>query len=199
MKIISLLILSLMLVSCTHFTKDMWKKPNYQEEIAAFLLTEDGKTLVVIGEKYHYIFEIDDTLKKILLSDQRKLIKPEFKQFEVDRDNEVSGRILLKYSSKNLDDYFMITKLGFSSDWHGRNYFFTKQLKGKRYTTNKEINTAFNFNHPYSINIRRPPSMGAAVGKVLLTPITVALDGAVTVASVPLFPIILFMGSGSCN
>jgi len=54
MKKSPFLLFSLLLISCTSITKSLWENPTYKEKVSAFLITEDGEKLAILGEKYHY-------------------------------------------------------------------------------------------------------------------------------------------------
>ena len=43
----------------------------YEETLKAFLITQDGKKLVVLGQRYHYIFDLPPALYKVMTSSYR--------------------------------------------------------------------------------------------------------------------------------
>lgn len=181
---------SLFLMSCTSTTESMWKNSYYKEKIGNFLISEDGMTLAIIGEKYHYIISLDKDIKNILISTERKFLKPSFYSFKVDKENNVSGSYTLYYSSKNNNDEKWLKNNEFKNKASRNNkkhtYTFSGTVNGKRYSTNKDINKIFNFNKSYYLNIEESSSLFGDVGKILATPITVAVDGVKAVSGIVL-------------
>lgn len=191
MKKIYMLLISFLLISCAPTTNYIWGKSTYKEKIGSFLVSKDGKNLVIVGEKYHYIFNLDNKLKNILISEKRKLLKPSFSYFTVDNENNIFGKYTLYYSNKDNNHQKWFKKNGFKS-YTKKNkkqykYSFSGHVKGKRYSTNKKINSSFNFNKTYSLEIEEPTSTLGYLGKLLATPITIAADGVLSVTGVKLF------------
>lgn len=181
---------SLLLIACGT-TGNLWKNPTYKEKVGSFLITEDGEKLAIIGSEYHYIFKLDNKLKNILLSKKRELVRPQFYSFKVDGENNVSGKFKIYYSSKNENDGVWFKENGFK-EINRRNgkvirYIYSSSVSGKRYSTNDEINQSFDFNKPYIVQIEEPASVISNIGKILATPVTVAIDGATAVAGVAVF------------
>lgn len=192
MKMIPIIIGSFILMSCT--TISLWKNPIYEEEVATFLITEDGKKLAIIGSKYHYIFELEANLKNILLSNNKKQLKPYFDLFKVNKNNNISGGYTIRYTGENEKYISWLEKMGFESKTYRdrTTSTYSGSIKGQRYTANKKINTIYKFNKPYTIRVEEPSSLISNVGKILATPIAVAADGVLTIAGITLLPFIPF-------
>ena len=189
-KNIAILIVGLLLTSCS-LTNKMWKDSRYEESISSFLITQNGGNLIIIGDKYHYIFPVTNRLKTILLSDKRQFITPRFYGFEIDRNNNISGKFYLNFSIKHQKDH--ITWLNnsgfiFKSKYSRskKQYTFTDNIKGKRYSADKLINSRYKFKKPYSLSIREETTLLGKIGKILSTPITVAADGALFMGAMAL-------------
>ena len=193
MKTLPFLLASLLLISCSSTTKSLWENSTYKEKVSTFLITKDGEKLAIIGDKYHYIFKLESSLKNILLSKKRNQIKPLFYSFKVDDNNNVSGGYSLKYNNKNRNDNAEIENLGFKNKTYKNRknsiYSFTGSINGQRYTTNKDINANYKFNKPYIIKVEEPSTFLGNIGKILATPIAVAADGVKTIAGIVLIPI----------
>ena len=193
MKKSPFLLFSLLLISCTSTTKSLWENPTYKEKVSAFLITEDGEKLAILGEKYHYVFNLENALKDILVSKKRSQLKPVFYSFKIDKNNHISGKYILNYSSKKPDEIEAIKKLGFINRVYGNKktsaYIFSGSIKGQRYITNKDLNTVYEFNKSYTIKVEEPPTFIANAGKTLATPVAVAVDGVKTIAGIILIPI----------
>jgi len=178
-------------MSCTSTTESMWDKSYYKENIGSFLISEDGMTLAIIGEKYHYIINLDKDLTNILTSTKRKFIRPSLYSFKVDKDNNVYGGYTLYFSSN--DDEKWLKNNGFKNNvnrnYKKYRYTFSGTVNGKRYSTNKDINKSFNFNKAYYINIEESSSLFGNIVKILATPITVSVDGVKTVSGIVLLTV----------
>ncbi|MBT8113117.1 MAG: hypothetical protein KJO47_05515 [Gammaproteobacteria bacterium] len=191
MKTIYVLIISLILISCTSTTESLWENPSYKEKIGRFLISEGGTKLAIIGEKYHYIFDLDKELKNILLSTIRASLKPSFYSFKVDENNNISGKFILYYSSDNKKDIEWLTKSGFINKTRRNDklftYTFLSAINGKRYSTTTNANKSIDFSKPYFLKIEEPSSLLSSTGKIVATPITVAADGVMTISGVVFF------------
>jgi hypothetical protein len=76
----------------------LYEPRTYDETALSFLVTEDGSRLVVLGEKYHYIFDdISPSLKEILLGPLhlRTVVVAVLANFYVKSDNVVTGGVPL--------------------------------------------------------------------------------------------------------
>ena len=178
-KIVTLLFCLFNLSGC--MTSFMWEKgePTYSQTsdiVDSFLVAKDGQQLIVVSEKYHYVFKISDDLRSILLSEQRKYIRPIFSSFELDHNNIIKGNYVLNYENKNdpssnPDKTILIGNTNFK---FGRYYGY---LVGIRYSSKEPIPTEYKFNRPYKISIIEEDSTDSTtVAKVLATPFTLAAD-----------------------
>ncbi|WP_372998755.1 hypothetical protein [Sulfurimonas sp.] len=202
MKIISIaLLFSVLFSGCA--TIQLWEDPKYKETFEEFLITEDGSKLVILGEKYHYIFSTNEKLKEILLSNKRKNIKPVFEDFKVDINNSIQGKYNLFYNTndKESKNDIWLEKIGFETSKRASKKIFTYKysgsMKGVRYLPKEPIISKYKFNNKYNIYIEEEPTTFYNTGRALLTPITVAEDGALiygtTVLLVVSSPLILPM------
>jgi len=94
------ILLTLTLVGCA--TSKMWENQyyetsTYQETLHQFLITEDNKHLILIGEKFHYIFNEANTLNTLLLSENRHLLSADLDNRNFfSRDNKVRAFFNIK-------------------------------------------------------------------------------------------------------
>jgi hypothetical protein len=159
-------------------------------------VTEDGSKLVVLGEKYHYIFdEISPALKHILLSplELRTVVAAGLSNFSVGSDNVVTGDYtlsLLDTASEAqrrsaIDAGFVVPELSLSGHLNGLRY----SAEGFRAPADIQ-----KFVRPYIVSVEEPRSMTA---RILLTPLTVTADGVLILAGLALLLIVLAgMGRG---
>jgi hypothetical protein len=184
---------SLTLLSATGcLTAKLYETREYDETAFAFVVTEDGSRLAVLGEKYHYIFDdISPSLKQILLSplNLRTVVVADLADFYV-RDNVVTGNYTLSLSDQASDEQrrsaidagFVIPELTLSG-----------HLKGVRYSAEGFPPTAQmqEFARKYVVSIGEQQSTAA---KILLTPVTVAADGALILGGLMLLYILYAFG-----
>ena len=187
-KIIILnLIVSLLLTSCATKYADI---PSYRETISSFLITKKSNKLVIIGEKYHYIFNIDTKLKKLLLSKNRKKLSTAFNSFQVDSNNTITGNYNIFISSDKVDSKShakWLNDVGFKKDANQKNHFLVGSIRGKRYVA-KKIPAQYKFNKRYKIYVQeetRTIGKFKSVADVLLSPIRVVTTVGIIALSLP--------------
>ncbi|RQS19500.1 hypothetical protein DIE03_34585 [Burkholderia sp. Bp8992] len=179
---------SLALSGC--FTPKLYKNDAYSENVSAFMITEDGKKLVVLGTRYHYIFDLPARLRPVLQSGYRKSVRTTFADFHA-RGGGVTGhyRIVLPKDASD-DDRRAAAADGFVSETAG--LVLEGDIDGKRYSTEgfveQDKTAAQPFNRPYSVTIRESPSVVGMGLRILATPITVAADGVLVLGGIVLVP-----------
>lgn len=187
------LIIIILFTSCT--TKELWSNASYHTPIEKFLISEDKKTLVVVGDKYHYIFPLDNNLKEILLSNKRKLLKVFFQSFKISSNNTIAGSYILYYDTKgNIKDnnieWFKKRNFTESSNnsifSYNISYIKIGSLKGTRYLANKTISTNNKFIKKYCIKIEEDYYKYDENTRIKNTPVTVTVDGIATIALISL-------------
>ena len=191
-----LLISILLLQGCTRtqtYTGELWNPPTYTETIDQFLINTKEKSLIIIGKKYHYIFDKGSAPLNLLTWSGRKNLYAYFYDFKVDVNNTVTGSYSIKNSNKKIskDEVTWLKKNGFKIDKNG---FYCKvfNIKGTRYLKRDDkLNNLSHLNRKYSIRIERPNSTSDIAYKIAMTPISVTEDTiyigviAATIISVP--------------
>ncbi|WP_063897652.1 hypothetical protein [Burkholderia ubonensis] len=77
---------------------DRWLDDSkYDETLSAFLITQDGKKLVVLGKQYHYVFDMPPQLRAVMTAPYRQKLDTEFIGFEAQGDT-ISGRYRMTLS-----------------------------------------------------------------------------------------------------
>ncbi|MBN3726009.1 hypothetical protein [Burkholderia sp. Ac-20379] len=186
---------SLLLSAC--ITPQLFKDDHYTETVSRFMITADGKQLVVLGEQYHYIFALPDTLRAVLMSRYRESLKSSFFGFRVEGDAITGHYSTELLANAPVDEQQAATRDGFKSA-HGK-LSLEGELEGKRYTTSSFTQglSAQSFNHPYKVYIREALSPAAMGLRLLATPVTVAADGVLLLGGVLLLPVAAVALSGS--
>lgn len=179
------------------FTPALYDKPaeqtrHFVEKINTFLITQDGKNMIVAGNQHHYIFNPNDTLKFILGWSERKRVKVTFDNFTINSDQSVVGSYQLRIdNADNLpkETIAQLTAKGFTRS-ASLPLFLTYygQIQGTRYLAdNFKMPAAMQFSQTYSINmIENQPSATEAIKRILLTPLAVAADGLLILGGVPI-------------
>jgi hypothetical protein len=182
------------LTSC--MTMKLWQKGSYVENFKNFLITKDGKKIVILGEKYHYIFDDNSgDLYQLLTWENNSKLEIENYNFRISKINEIICSITIKNKSQknstthlSKKDKSFLQKLGFvnnSSD----EVIFKKNIiiSGQRYYPKTGLNygTSTPLNHDYSVNIEID-DYANKTKKIALTPVAVAGDGALVFAIVGL-------------
>jgi len=154
----------------------------YKESVSSFLITEDGKKLVVISKDYHYIFDLDNKLKNILLSKNKKQLTPDFDYINVSVDNSISVQYKLYSNDNNIK---WLKKSGFyPSDNKKWSYMLSAKIKGIRYKAKENLPAKYQFNKAYSMTIFVDDSSSVKAQKAILTPVAITADMTVVVAGI---------------
>lgn len=174
-------------------TETLWKsKPasdDYVERVSSVLISKDGKTLVIVGSNYHYIFEAPPTIVRTLTSDYQRYVGASLGTFTVDGAQRLTGTFVLHLRDDAPDGAKTSAKnAGFVEDASG--YLRSDGvLSGTRYDAgNVNIGAdARALNREYHVNINVPRSQNADLPrKLLLTPLTVAVDGVLIAGGIAL-------------
>jgi hypothetical protein len=165
---------------------------NFVEEVSSFLITADGKQLIVVGKQYHYIFAAEDeTLKFILTWPEKKRVKASFENFVINSNQAVSGMYTLTVAGQDLtaESNKLLVSKGFISNVSQKTLVYHGALHGVRYLADKfTLPTTMQLNQRYSITMREDyPSASAVLGRILLTPLAMAADGILLVGGIPAF------------
>ncbi|WP_423757668.1 5-formyltetrahydrofolate cyclo-ligase [Burkholderia sp. NLJ2] len=186
-----------MLAGCTDFgpvTNRMMKDPEYRETLSAFLISADGKKLVVIGKRYHYIFDVPPALAVNLTAPYRPKLYTDFDDFEA-RGDKITGRYVLRLAREDAPPGSELRERALADGFTDQRFELTEHgtISGTRYQPNDVTPSSIPqaFNHEYDVKvIERPSVLGKGV-KLALSPITMAADGALGLLGVALAPIAL--------
>ena len=175
-----LLLVTLSLFTSCNTTSKLWR-PAYNENLRSFLINAN-QDIVLLGDKYNYV--IDDhmhLLKDVLSSEVHRMtfINEKKTKIEVDRDNYIGGYIVIETFSNRMsrDDFLFLRSWGFSSQG-AEAMSLHIPLRGVRYEMPSYLNAQqyYPLNRVYTIRVDSSSSSIGAVGKVVLTPFTLAAD-----------------------
>lgn len=161
---------------------------DYKEPVSQILVSGDGKKIVVLGETYHYIFDTPPKLIEILDSPLHPKLSAVMHQFDAKPDGSIEGSFILWMPKDATDtDEQLAQSYGFRKR-KGEGASMTFALGGKRYSakgfTVPATGQIKQFNMPYSVSIREELPTGGKAALTLLTPVTVAADGALVILGV---------------
>ena len=169
-------------------TSKLYEPKKYYEKISTVLITEDRKKIAVITKDYHYIFDSNDVLVNILQSSIHGNITGRIKRFEVDADGVTTGGFYLELKKDaTREEKAEVLELGFKQARYGR-FLYEGRLKGMRYSANINLSQleAYQLNRNYRVYVKEEQNFGEKAMKTALTPITLAADGVLVIASIPL-------------
>ncbi|WP_076411968.1 hypothetical protein [Shewanella sp. UCD-KL12] len=181
---------SLLTTSCV-FTEALWRESSYDESFASFLISEDNKNLVIIGEKYHYVIKPSETLVNILKSSYKPNIQGHFDYFKVEANDNIKGTYSLTFNaipSEATKEW--LNANDFKVKEHkklGDKFVFQGNISGVRYLPSESVNNTFSFNKAYSVSIYEEISTAGQAYRTALSPISVALDGTLAIGGMALF------------
>ncbi len=160
----------------------------YGETFSSVLLSADGKTLAVIGEKYHYLFSAPQELKAVLREEFGQFVQPAFIGFNINTNQEITGYLRLTIAPDTPTEARAAAQAaGFKIQ--GKGTVATElKLEGKRYASGgiKATDSRQQLRKPYQLQIGEPKGPGIKMAALALTPITIAIDGILILVVLPL-------------
>ncbi|HEB59917.1 MAG TPA: hypothetical protein ENJ01_11890 [Gammaproteobacteria bacterium] len=187
-----ILLVVLVLPACT---MGLWETSRESVWIDGFYVNRERGELLVSTRDGGYLFPIDDELARMLLLSRRIEMRPEFRGFAIDRENNVSGKLTLVIIDPDLsqEDRAVLKGIELHTYGDGRPAY-SRQLEGKRYEIEGEL-ALLKLDKPLEVIVTVPDSYVVAAGKIIATPVTVVID----IATVPVvgFYAVLIMATGN--
>ena len=186
----SFLIAILIITNLSSCTKMLWKKNSYVDKFKNVLNTKDGKKIVILGKKYHYVFNDDSlVLNQLLYWENNSKLTIENYSLQVIESNKIIGSIILKTkvennldNALNEDEKSFLQKLGFTNSASNEAILTKKiEVSGFRYTPKSDVNydTNSTSNKEFKIKVEVEDNILDKARKIALTPITVVSDGVI--------------------
>jgi len=183
--------------SLTGCTAMLFENGRYEETVDRFLVSEDGKKFVVLGKRYHYIFDMPEHLGAVLVSSYRKSIQAALSGF-IAQGSKISGEYRLALSRADVtdDDWARAQADGLTTSRQGE-LSMEGALNGSRYRADgfEQGKTWSSFSHTYTIEVDDRLTKGDKAVRVLATPVTLAADGVMMIGAVVLFPVIVVVAA----
>ncbi|MFC4728955.1 hypothetical protein [Coralloluteibacterium thermophilus] len=158
------------------------RESRWQERVDAVLMSSDMEKIAFVGSDYDYVFADAHDLAAVIGSSIHSRVTANVSMFDVDRDNAVYGSVTLWLSEEDEDVEAEAISLGFQRSMDGR-LSRGIRLVGKRYRKNPDIELldSYRLNKSYTVPVTAPRSWAL----LLLSPLTVAADGVLLLAAVP--------------
>lgn len=165
----------------------------YEETVSSVLIASDGKSLALLGDKYHYILDTPEELTSTLNSPLRKKLEAHIGTVKIDKHNNIDAWLSLNEGEHfTAADRDAALQLGFEPDYE-KKLKLSYDLTGKRYRAGKfqPPSNLLQLDKTYSVEIVAEQLTTETLVRAPLTPITVAADGAVLMGTVMLLPVLI--------
>lgn len=174
------------MVGCSSTTEPSARAMPYKETINSVLISSDGKTLVVLGQDYHYIFDLPASLLKTLQGSFHPYVQATISRFTVNASNEVIGNVLLRLGDTPEDAKTAALQAGFVE--RNGNTLLSLQMHGRRYKASQvEVQPQYQLNRAYIVNVDVAPH----VQETHISPVQIAA-GVIVIPGIILFAAAVF-------
>lgn len=198
--VVSVVIMAFLGTGC--LTKSLWEtKGNYEtyqekDTIRSFMMTQDQKTVVFLGDHYHYVFNNYEQVQQLLSQRTDPNIKFLFDQGNYQILNETQISVAFPVSVDNNASASMqawAKEERFVAQNNGT-WKRTFYLGGTRYLADANVTQkGAMLSKPLELTFegKRQANVTAAqtVGKILMTPVAIAGDGALVLGGVAILVI----------
>ncbi|MFC0130643.1 hypothetical protein [Ralstonia solanacearum] len=184
------------LLACANLTgcatAKLFEDDKYQETVDRFLVSENGKKLVVLGQRYHYILDMPEHLQAVLSAPYRKRVTASLYDFVAEGD-KITGNFNLQVRNARtrmtVEDRQRALADGFT-EYYG-DLALQGSVSGTRYRTDgfKQEQVPSTFNEPYRIDVVETMTSAGKAVRLLATPVTLTVDGVLMIGAVVLFPV----------
>lgn len=165
---------------------------SYEERLRNVLVAPDKGKLVVLGERYHYLFD-DAHLAAVIGASFRQDLEGSFGKFQVDPNNVITGTYrLVSRTPLTGAQAAEATRLGFTSTADGR-YELAATITGQRATVAPlaDPSSLPKFDKPYTVTVE---ALGTA-RPASTSPGSSPLTGLANIVLLPVF----FLFIAGCN
>jgi len=158
------------------------------------VISEDGRMTVFLGSKYHYIFSDNTGILQNLLnwpSRRNIFINSEESRLDLGLDNIIIAEITVEsyFSRMPPEDYEFLRALGFRAENKSSPLKVTLKMRGKRYLPRTDLGYNLSqLERSYMLPIHYKTGSLANLGKIAITPITIAADSLLIAGTILLAP-----------
>ncbi len=167
----------------------------YKETVNQVLISQDGKTIVILGAEHHYIMNAPENLVASIQSGFHAKLQASFRTFTVNLEGNIHGELTMQLDASATGHEREQAKAMKFDAYGVRDSSVALQrtfvLRGKRYAAGKFAlpPQATPLNQSYTIAVDEQQPVGGKAALAVLTPITVAADGALVLLAIPLIPV----------
>lgn len=162
----------------------------YTEQVSSVLIAADGKKLVVVTPKYHYIFDASPIILRTLKADLHPFVKAFIGPVHVSSNGKTSGDVYLRLESTSQEAVESAIDAGYHRSPDGKAYVATVPLRGQRYLAGTiTLPTQYKLNKTYDIDVLSDQD----ASKTPLTPLQV-VGFVPAIAGVTLFGLTILAG-----
>jgi len=167
----------------------------YKESFSSILISEDQKKIVVLGERFHYVFDVPERLPAFLGSPLRPSLSARFSHLSVEEDGHIQGYLHLflpfEHRKATEEQKLLAGELGMTVI-HSLVYSAEEMhLKGQRFLANQAAvppGTSTSLNREYIAEIYEQPTKAEIYARLHPSPVQRAADGALVLLAIPLLP-----------
>lgn len=169
-------------LSLTACTAELWSPRYAQENIYGFYINPNQSSLLVSTDKHAYLFSIGDRTEKVLMISRRITFSPEFVDFKLDKEQNISGTLRLTQVQKELsqEEMSQLHALGFVTHQFFKTLSLDIPLAGTRYEVEGELPLT-KLDTPHKVIIAQPDSFSQLAAKIIATPAAITIDTLVVV------------------
>jgi hypothetical protein len=168
-------------------------KTQYTEKLSAIYITQDHEKIIIITDKYHYIFPANPLILSTLSGPYRSHVIASFDRFSVSDPNIVSGIFQLRIDAKADENMKAAALLEDYKAHHDGTLIAQGHLRGERYLpSNLEgAPKPEQLNREYSITV---DERGMNRHKTPPSPIKSAAEGVFYIGAIPLVLVVFILG-----
>ncbi len=169
-------------------TSSLFENQRYVETVSSLLISSDDKNIVVITEKYHYIFDAPPEMLAALKSPFHSSIEGSLDTLFIKGSGQASIRYQLRLMDKaSPQEREQAMAAGFKADRKQADALLIQgELHGTRYASGgiqPPAQSPLRLNRTYKISVDAELSSTEKYGRALLTPITITADGAMVLGA----------------
>lgn len=167
------------LCSCAEL-KDLWTSHKYVEHISHVLRTEDGSKIVIVGDKYHYVFINQHSLSELIKWEQKNILEFKFNEhFKLSPQNKLTGNYIVTCKCNNAthEQINWLRSKGFnqSSDKQFA-YYREDSISGTLYLSNNtDLSKYEKINKKYEVTVESRHAFDT-LAKIAFTPVALVID-----------------------
>lgn len=187
-----ILIISTLILSNSCVTKAVWQDAKYHENVTKFFIGLDPLYVVLIGYDHHYVV-VDQTnaLKTILSLKQKRIlsVNEDETYIKLQKNGNIDGYFAVEgpFDLLPAADQSALRNIGIKT-YGDKNLSIKIRVKGKRFHLSKLSGSLLTSKTNYRIPIHyRNSNIIKDFGKIVVTPVTVALDIVIIVMKPILF------------